>query len=151
MVQLKYTRKWRRRILAFFMLMCWLACLQNMWDLTPPTELLQELPAEYSTESALADLVVSFLVRIFCLLSFIGDHLWRSDLRCLFLSSGQLITGFVVKWWQTKKVNQVSSHLSPSQLTIMASDGSNPCWVVSLSIPLWTCLCLCFPHNPLLN
>ncbi|KAM0899101.1 hypothetical protein ACQ4PT_021531 [Festuca glaucescens] len=31
--------------------------LQNMWDLTPPTELLQELPAEYSTESALADLV----------------------------------------------------------------------------------------------
>ncbi|KAM0899102.1 hypothetical protein ACQ4PT_021531 [Festuca glaucescens] len=30
---------------------------ENMWDLTPPTELLQELPAEYSTESALADLV----------------------------------------------------------------------------------------------
>lgn len=30
---------------------------ENMWDLTPPTELLQELPAEYSTESALADLI----------------------------------------------------------------------------------------------
>ena len=53
--------------------MCLLACLQNMWDLTPPTELLQELPAEYSTESALADLVVSFLVRVFCLLSLIGQ------------------------------------------------------------------------------
>jgi hypothetical protein len=39
-----------------------MACLQNMWDLTPPTELLQELPAEYSTESALADLVVSFFL-----------------------------------------------------------------------------------------
>ncbi|KAG0532832.1 hypothetical protein BDA96_04G141000 [Sorghum bicolor] len=30
--------------------------LHNMWDLTPQTDLLEELPAEYSTESALADL-----------------------------------------------------------------------------------------------
>ncbi|XP_021315431.1 uncharacterized protein LOC8081647 isoform X2 [Sorghum bicolor] len=29
---------------------------ENMWDLTPQTDLLEELPAEYSTESALADL-----------------------------------------------------------------------------------------------
>jgi hypothetical protein len=35
-----------------------------MWDLTPQTDLVQELPAEYSTESALVDLTVSFLVRI---------------------------------------------------------------------------------------
>ena len=35
-----------------------------MWDLTPQTDLVQELPAEYSIESALVDLIVSFLVRI---------------------------------------------------------------------------------------
>ncbi|XP_039838776.1 structural maintenance of chromosomes flexible hinge domain-containing protein GMI1-like isoform X5 [Panicum virgatum] len=29
---------------------------ENMWDLTPQTDLVQELPAEYSTESALVDL-----------------------------------------------------------------------------------------------
>jgi hypothetical protein len=45
-----------------YVLMSVIACLQNMWDLTPPTELLQELPAEYSTESALADLIVSFFL-----------------------------------------------------------------------------------------
>jgi len=39
-----------------------------MWDLTPQTDLLQELPAEYSTESALADLTVSFLTRILYIL-----------------------------------------------------------------------------------
>lgn len=43
-------------------------CLQNMWDLTPQTELLQELPPEYSTESALVDLIVSFLVWLLYLL-----------------------------------------------------------------------------------
>ncbi|KAK1276605.1 hypothetical protein QJS04_geneDACA012786 [Acorus gramineus] len=31
---------------------------QNMWDLTPDTDLLAELPAEYTFESALADLIV---------------------------------------------------------------------------------------------
>ncbi|WVZ76726.1 hypothetical protein U9M48_024677 [Paspalum notatum var. saurae] len=30
---------------------------ENMWDLTPQTDLLQELPDEYSTESALVDLI----------------------------------------------------------------------------------------------
>lgn len=35
--------------------------LQNMWDLTPDTDLLQELPAEYTFETALADLIVSVL------------------------------------------------------------------------------------------
>lgn len=30
-----------------------------MWDLTPDTDLLKELPEEYSFESALADLIVS--------------------------------------------------------------------------------------------
>lgn len=33
--------------------------LQNMWDLTPDTELLRELPEEYTFETALADLIVS--------------------------------------------------------------------------------------------
>jgi hypothetical protein len=47
-----------------------LHCLQNMWDLTPQTDLLEELPAEYSTESALADLTVSFLIRILYILIF---------------------------------------------------------------------------------
>ena len=53
-----------------FVLMSVIAYFQNMWDLTPPTELLQELPAEYSTESALADLVVSFLILVFHFLIF---------------------------------------------------------------------------------
>ena len=30
-----------------------------MWDLTPDTDLLAELPAEYTFETALADLIVS--------------------------------------------------------------------------------------------
>lgn len=42
-----------------------------MWDLTPPTDLLQEFPAEYSTESALADLTVSFLIRILYITDFL--------------------------------------------------------------------------------
>uniref|UniRef100_A0A6N2K6W9 Uncharacterized protein n=1 Tax=Salix viminalis TaxID=40686 RepID=A0A6N2K6W9_SALVM len=29
----------------------------NMWDLTPDTELLRELPEEYTFETALADLI----------------------------------------------------------------------------------------------
>jgi hypothetical protein len=33
--------------------------MQNMWDLTPDTELLRELPEEYTFETALADLIVS--------------------------------------------------------------------------------------------
>lgn len=33
--------------------------LQNMWDLTPDTDLLMELPEEYNFETALADLIVS--------------------------------------------------------------------------------------------
>lgn len=36
-----------------------LGILQNMWDLTPDTDILQELPAEYTFETALADLIVS--------------------------------------------------------------------------------------------
>lgn len=31
-----------------------------MWDLTPDTDLLMELPEEYNFETALADLIVSF-------------------------------------------------------------------------------------------
>lgn len=34
--------------------------MQNMWDLTPDTELLSELPEEYGFETALADLIVRF-------------------------------------------------------------------------------------------
>lgn len=33
---------------------------QNMWDLTPDTDLLNELPEEYNFVTALADLIVSF-------------------------------------------------------------------------------------------
>ncbi|KAL7003618.1 hypothetical protein U1Q18_004769 [Sarracenia purpurea var. burkii] len=32
-------------------------CYENMWDLTPDTEMLMELPAEYTFETALADLI----------------------------------------------------------------------------------------------
>lgn len=39
-----------------------LLCLQNMWDLTPDTDLLKELPEEYTFETALADLIVSCLI-----------------------------------------------------------------------------------------
>ncbi|XP_031495108.1 structural maintenance of chromosomes flexible hinge domain-containing protein GMI1-like isoform X2 [Nymphaea colorata] len=37
---------------------------QNMWDLTPDTDLLSELPAEYTFESALADLIDNSLQAI---------------------------------------------------------------------------------------
>ncbi|PHU17006.1 hypothetical protein BC332_12701 [Capsicum chinense] len=37
--------------------------LENMWDLTPDTDLLKELPEEYTFETALADLIVG----IFCI------------------------------------------------------------------------------------
>ncbi|KAF3679702.1 hypothetical protein FXO38_02648 [Capsicum annuum] len=33
-------------------------CWQNMWDLTPDTDLLKELPEEYTFETTLADLIV---------------------------------------------------------------------------------------------
>jgi hypothetical protein len=39
-----------------------------MWDPTLQIDLLQELPAEYSTEGALVDLVVGFLIWLLCLL-----------------------------------------------------------------------------------
>ncbi|PUZ75246.1 hypothetical protein GQ55_1G139100 [Panicum hallii var. hallii] len=58
---------------------------ENMWDLTPQTDLVQELPAEYSTESALVDLTVSFLVRI------IYFHIWLVT-----LSDGPLPQPFFV-------------------------------------------------------
>jgi hypothetical protein len=32
-----------------------------MWDLTPDTELLREFPEEYTFDTALADLIVSFV------------------------------------------------------------------------------------------
>lgn len=35
---------------------------QNMWDLTPHTDLLKELPEDYTFETALADLIVSFFL-----------------------------------------------------------------------------------------
>lgn len=46
-----------------------------MWDLTPDTDLLKELPEEYTFETALADLIVSRLVQrknmnFSCLLNF---------------------------------------------------------------------------------
>lgn len=45
-----------------FVLVIWFFSLvfQNMWDLTPDTYLLKELPQTYSFETALADLIVSF-------------------------------------------------------------------------------------------
>ena len=36
--------------------------LQNLWDLTPDTDLLKELPENYNFETALADLIVSVSV-----------------------------------------------------------------------------------------
>lgn len=41
-----------------------------MWDLTPDTELLMELPEEYTFETALADLIVSNCIS---LLNFVGS------------------------------------------------------------------------------
>jgi hypothetical protein len=38
--------------------------LQNMWDLTPDTDMLKELPEEYTFETALADLIVSCLIQL---------------------------------------------------------------------------------------
>lgn len=38
--------------------------LQNLWDLTPDTDLLKELPENYSFETALADLIVSVPVKL---------------------------------------------------------------------------------------
>lgn len=35
-----------------------------MWDLTPDTDLLKELPQTYSFETALADLIVSFSIKL---------------------------------------------------------------------------------------
>jgi len=35
--------------------------MQNMWDSTPDTDLLLELPEEYTFETALADLIVILL------------------------------------------------------------------------------------------
>lgn len=35
--------------------------LQDMWDLTPDTDLLKELPNDYTFETALADLIVRML------------------------------------------------------------------------------------------
>lgn len=37
--------------------------MQNMWDLTPDTDLLLELPEEYNFEAAIADLIVSSLTK----------------------------------------------------------------------------------------
>ena len=37
---------------------------QNMWDLTPDTDLLKELPQTYSFETAFADLILSFSIII---------------------------------------------------------------------------------------
>lgn len=53
-----------------------------MWDLTLQTDLLQELPAEYSTESALVDLIVGFLVRILYLTNFCLSHFLTCPLLC---------------------------------------------------------------------
>ena len=123
-VWLKYSSRLHRWFLMLFVLMSIIACFQNMWDLTPPTELLQELPAEYSTESALADLVVSFLILVFHFLIFDRAILWE-DFLYIFSPSGQLITGFVVKWHEGKKVNQVSSFYFLTNI------------IISDSLPLW--------------
>jgi len=37
--------------------------MQNMWDLTPDTDLLLELPEDYNFEAAIADLIVSSLTK----------------------------------------------------------------------------------------
>lgn len=41
-----------------------LVSLQGMWDLTPNTELLMELPEEYTFETALADLIVCYRLQL---------------------------------------------------------------------------------------
>lgn len=48
-----------------------LFCFQNMWDLTPDTDLLRELPEDYTFETALADLIVRQL-EIFKKMEFIA-------------------------------------------------------------------------------
>lgn len=50
---------WLINFIHFFFL-C-MHVLQNMWDLTPETDLLAELPAQYTFEASLADLIVSYL------------------------------------------------------------------------------------------
>jgi len=37
--------------------------MQNMWDLTPDTDLLMELPEDYNFEAAITDLIVSSLAK----------------------------------------------------------------------------------------
>lgn len=48
------------QISSIFFFLC-MHVLQNMWDLTPDTDLLAELPAQYTFEASLADLIVSYL------------------------------------------------------------------------------------------
>lgn len=52
-----------RTQLSYFLIFCHLSEMQNMWDLTPDTDLLLELPEEYNFEAAIADLIVSSLTK----------------------------------------------------------------------------------------
>lgn len=73
-----------------------LFCFQNMWDLTPDTDLLRELPEDYTFETALADLIVrqleifkkmEFIGFVLCKLFFFfwgGVSIWALTLCCLF-------------------------------------------------------------------
>lgn len=53
-----------------------LCCLavQDMWDLTPDTDLLKELPDDYTCETALADLIVRLQFDFFLLSHFVIGH-----------------------------------------------------------------------------
>lgn len=68
-----------------------------MWDLTPDTDLLRELPEDYTFETALADLIVrrlkysrkwNLLVFVLCKFFFfwggVGVSIWALTLCCLF-------------------------------------------------------------------
>ena len=71
-----------------------LLVLQNLWDLTPDTDLLKELPENYSFETALADLIVSVSVllskKVKCLMENSCACVGQSG-HCVVLQTGDSI------------------------------------------------------------
>jgi hypothetical protein len=72
-----------------------------MLDLTLQTDLLQELPIEYSTESALVDLIVSFLIWLLLCLLIYG---WLHILNVFLISP--LFRIILCKLWGQMKKNE---------------------------------------------
>ncbi|XP_058100481.1 structural maintenance of chromosomes flexible hinge domain-containing protein GMI1-like isoform X1 [Magnolia sinica] len=88
---------------------------QNMWDLTPDTDLLSELPAEYTFETALADLIDNSLQAVWS--NTLGDRRLVSvavtDQGILIFDSGPGMDGSdeksIVKWGKMGSSNHRSS------------------------------------------